>query len=75
MVSEVEKRALEFAARRNVVVIQAAALRASRLAVRLRPAEPLERAVSLFLAALVDFLERKGAGFGREKEVLSHLSS
>ena len=67
--------ALELAAGRNVVVVQGAAARANRLAVRLSPADLAERLVSCFLAALVDVFQGEGPGSGGEEEVLGHLSS
>ena len=56
------RAALELAARGDLVGLQASALGANGLAIRLRPAEPLERLVSLVLAVLVDVLEGERAG-------------
>lgn len=60
--------ALELATGRNVVMIQAPAFPANRLAL----SRSLERVVSLFLATLVNLFQRKGAAFGGKEEVLGH---
>lgn len=64
--------ALELATGRNVVMIQAPAFPANRLALSRSPAKALERVVSLFLATLVNLFQRKGAAFGGKEEVLGY---
>ena len=57
------------------VMVQRAAVRAYRLAVGLRPPEPLERLKRLVLATGIDRLEAEGPGGCAKEEVLCHLSS
>ena len=64
--------ALELAAGGDVVGLAATAARANRLAVRLRPAQGAEFAVSGFLARLVDVFQLQRAGSGGEEKVLRH---
>src|SRR6266508_685008 len=66
-------RALEAAARGDLVRVKASAMRADRLAFRARPTQLAERVVSAFLARSVDRLEGEGPGLGGEEEMLGHV--
>lgn len=65
--------ALELAARGDAVALDASAARAHRLAVRGRPAERLERRISLLFSARIDRAKRKRPRLSREEEVLRHV--
>lgn len=68
-------RALEAAAGRQVVDVEASADRAHGRALRLRPPQAAEPSICRILTFGLDRLQREGACSRREQEVLSHDAS